>query len=130
MYPFPGIIDILSGTQVIFDKNSHGRSYKTIPLAETALAHAQDKLYETIDALSGLDDHLAKAIIESDSMENVNPQLVFDAIRSCTMKQQIVPVLLGSAYKNIGVQLLMDAVLRYLPAPNERNEIYNCFGLV
>ncbi|KXJ75401.1 hypothetical protein RP20_CCG011790 [Aedes albopictus] len=123
-----GIIDILSGTQVIFDKNSHGRSYKTIPLAEAALAHAQDKLYETIDALSGLDDHLAQAIIESDSMENANPQLVFDAIRSCTMKQQIVPVLLGSAYKNIGVQLLMDAVLRYLPAPNERNEIYNCFG--
>ncbi|XP_065089566.1 ribosome-releasing factor 2, mitochondrial [Ochlerotatus camptorhynchus] len=123
-----GIIDILSGTQVVWDRNSSGRMYKSIPLGESELANAQDKLYETIDSLSGMDDQLAQAIIEADSMENVKPELVLNAIRSCTMKQQIVPVLLGSAYKNIGVQLLMDAVLRYLPAPNERNHIYNCFG--
>ncbi|XP_062546697.1 ribosome-releasing factor 2, mitochondrial [Armigeres subalbatus] len=123
-----GITDILSATQIIFDKNSHGRLYKRVPLAEEALTDAQDRLYETIDVLSGMDDQLAQAIIESDSMDNINPELVLNAIRSCTMKQQIVPVLLGSAYKNIGVQLLMDAVLRYLPAPNQRNQIYDCFG--
>ncbi|XP_021701538.1 ribosome-releasing factor 2, mitochondrial [Aedes aegypti] len=123
-----GIIDIISGTQVIFDRNSQGRLYNKVPLADAALMDAQDRLYELIDSLSGMDDQLAQAIIEADSMDNIDSKLIFQAIRACTMKQQIVPVLLGSAYKNIGVQLLMDAVLRYLPAPNERNQIYDCFG--
>ena len=81
-----------------------------------------------IDVLSSKDDELAIAIIESDSMENVKNDLVLAAVRACTLNQSIVPVLLESAYKNIGVQLLMDAVLKFLPAPNERNDIYNCFG--
>ncbi|KAL9707276.1 hypothetical protein quinque_010794 [Culex quinquefasciatus] len=123
-----GVVDVLSGAQVVWDKQNHGRTYKAIPLVDQQLVEAQDKLYQIIDVLSGMDDGLAQAIIESDSMDNVKPELVASAIRACTMKQQIVPVFLGSAYKNIGVQLLMDAVLKYLPAPNERNEIYNCFG--
>lgn len=106
----------------------NGRTYQRKALEESCLIEAQSKLYETIDVLSGRDDMLAQAIIESDSMDNVKPELLSAAIRTCTIEQQAVPVLLGSAYKNIGVQLLMDAILKYLPAPNERNQIYNCFG--
>ncbi|XP_055638035.1 ribosome-releasing factor 2, mitochondrial [Toxorhynchites rutilus septentrionalis] len=123
-----GIIDILSRTQIVWDKNTNGRTYRRKGLNESSLIEAQGKLHDIIDVLSGKDDLLAQAIIESDSMENVKPELLLAAIRTCTMKQLVVPVLLGSAYKNIGVQLLMDAVLKYLPAPNERNEIYDCFG--
>ncbi|XP_055595398.1 ribosome-releasing factor 2, mitochondrial [Uranotaenia lowii] len=123
-----GIIDILAGTEIRFDEKTTGRTFQQLPLQGKNLEQVRSNLYQVIDALSGMDDNLAQAIIESDSMENLAPELVLRAIRDCTLKQQIVPVLLGSAYKNIGVQLLMDGVLRYLPAPNERNKIYDSFG--
>ncbi|XP_050077084.1 ribosome-releasing factor 2, mitochondrial [Anopheles maculipalpis] len=124
-----GVIDLLSSTQIIWDGQNKGRSYKAIPIANEELHdEVQEKLYVLIDLLSGLDDNLAQAIIEANSFENVKLNLVLDAIRNCTLKQQIVPVLLGSSYKNVGVQLLMDSVLNFLPAPCERNQIYDCFG--
>uniref|UniRef100_A0A182M335 Ribosome-releasing factor 2, mitochondrial n=1 Tax=Anopheles culicifacies TaxID=139723 RepID=A0A182M335_9DIPT len=124
-----GVIDVLSSTKVIWDGQNKGRSYKAIPINDEDLHdQVQEKLYELIDLLSGMDDSLAQAIIEANSFENIKLNLVLDAIRNCTLKQQVVPVLLGSSYKNVGVQLLMDSVLNFLPTPNERNQIYDCFG--
>uniref|UniRef100_A0A182WTC1 Ribosome-releasing factor 2, mitochondrial n=1 Tax=Anopheles quadriannulatus TaxID=34691 RepID=A0A182WTC1_ANOQN len=124
-----GVIDVLSASQIIWDSKGKGRSYKAIPISDEQLHdQVQEKLYELIDLLSGMDDNLAQAIIEANSLENVKLNLVLDALRNCTLKQQIVPVLLGSSYKNVGVQLLMDSVLNFLPAPSERNQIYDCFG--
>uniref|UniRef100_A0A182ST14 Ribosome-releasing factor 2, mitochondrial n=1 Tax=Anopheles maculatus TaxID=74869 RepID=A0A182ST14_9DIPT len=124
-----GVIDVLSTSKIIWDGQNKGRSYKAVPITDEDLHdQVQEKLYELIDLLSGLDDNLALAILETNSFENVKLNLVLDAIRNCTLKQQIVPVLLGSSYKNVGVQLLMDSVLNFLPAPNERNLIYDCFG--
>ncbi|XP_049282552.1 ribosome-releasing factor 2, mitochondrial [Anopheles funestus] len=124
-----GVIDVLSSSQIIWDGQNKGRSYKAIPITDADLHdQIQEKLYELIDLLSGMDDSLAQAIIEANSFENIKLNLVLDAIRNCTLKQQIVPVLLGSSYKNVGVQLLMDSVLNFLPAPSERNQIYDCFG--
>ncbi|XP_053664179.1 ribosome-releasing factor 2, mitochondrial [Anopheles marshallii] len=124
-----GVIDVLSSCRIIWDGQNKGRSYKAIPITDEELHdEVQEKLYELIDLLSGMDDSLAQAIIEANSFENIKLNLVLDAIRNCTVKQQIVPVLLGSSYKNVGVQLLMDSVLNFLPAPSERNHIYDCFG--
>ncbi|XP_052894638.1 ribosome-releasing factor 2, mitochondrial [Anopheles moucheti] len=124
-----GVIDVLSSSRIIWDGQNKGRSYKAIPITDENLHdEVQEKLYELIDLLSGMDDSLAQAIIDANSFENIKLNLVLDAIRNCTMKQQIVPVLLGSSYKNVGVQLLMDSVLNFLPAPSERNQIYDCFG--
>ncbi|EAA12772.4 AGAP007894-PA [Anopheles gambiae str. PEST] len=121
-----GVIDVLSASQIIWDSKGKGRSYKAIPISDEQLHdQVQEKLYELIDLLSGMDDNLAQAIIEANSLENVKLNLVLDALRNCTLKQQIVPVLLGSSYKNVGVQLLMDSVLNFLPAPSERNQIYD-----
>uniref|UniRef100_A0A182QEH8 Ribosome-releasing factor 2, mitochondrial n=1 Tax=Anopheles farauti TaxID=69004 RepID=A0A182QEH8_9DIPT len=124
-----GVVDVLSSSRIIWDGKSKGRSYKAVPINdETLHDQAQEKLYELIDVLSGMDDNLAQAIIDANSLENVKLNLVLDAIRNCTLKQQIVPILLGSSYKNVGVQLLMDSVINFLPAPSDRNQIYDCFG--
>lgn len=87
-----------------------------------------EKRLKIIDTLSGFDDQLADHIISNDSMDNVDIDLVHGAIRRSTIARHIVPVLLGSAYKNIGVQRLMNAVVSYLPAPSDTDAIYNCFG--
>uniref|UniRef100_A0A182IQ15 Ribosome-releasing factor 2, mitochondrial n=1 Tax=Anopheles atroparvus TaxID=41427 RepID=A0A182IQ15_ANOAO len=128
--PVPLQIPLKEGKKlIIWDVKSKGRSYQAVHINdEVQQDRVHEQLYEIIDMLSGLDDNLAQAIIEANSLESVKLHLVLDAIRNCTMKQLIVPVLLGSSYKNVGVQLLMDSVLNFLPAPNERNQSYDCFG--
>ncbi|WP_434045509.1 MULTISPECIES: elongation factor G [Sorangium] len=68
---------------------------------------------EMLDALSMYSDELTEAILE----ERVTEELLNKTIREATVKLQIVPVMMGSAYKNKAVQVLLDAVTRYLPTP-------------
>lgn len=112
--------------QVTWDVKNQGQSYKVEVISD--MKTANQKRLEIIDTLSGIDDQLADAIIANDSLENINLDLILNAIRRQTISRKIVPILLGSAYKNTGVQLLMDSIINYLPAPNERNQMYNCFG--
>lgn len=80
-----------------------------------------------MDILSGYDNELAETIIANDCMDNIDTSLIVRAVRRATLDHKVVPVFLGAAYKNIGIQPLMDAVIQYLPSPCERNEVYNCF---
>lgn len=126
---FKGIIDLLSLKQIIWEQKHQGMSYKVDEIKDqNLLKDATEKRLEMIDTISGYDDKLAEAIIASESLENVSLDLILNALRRLTINRKIVPMLMGSAYKNTGVQLLMDSIINYLPAPHERNQIYNCFG--
>lgn len=113
-----------------FDQTQSGSVYTKTPLSGNLLSEALEKRCEIIDTMSGLDDKLADEVIKNDSLENVDAGVVRQAIRNLTIKQHIVPVFLGSAYKNTGVQLLMDGILSFLPAPSECDSVYKCFGSV
>ena len=70
---------------------------------------------EMLDAISMFSDELTEAILT----ESVNQNVIYKAVREATIGLQLVPVFVGSAYKNIGVQSLLDGITRYLPAPFE-----------
>ena len=82
-------------------------------------ANLQDQADEyrekMLDAVSMFSDELMEAMLE----ENVETEMIKDAIRAGTLSMDLTPVFLGSAYKNKGVQTLLDAVIRYLPNPTE-----------
>ena len=68
-----------------------------------------------LDAVSMFSDELMEAILE----ETVTPEQIHEAVRAATINRQIVPVMMGSAYKNKGVQTLLDAVVNWLPCPTD-----------
>lgn len=129
-----GIVDVVTLEKLVFDKKNQGRTVLKTQLNETEnedlLENALEKRRYLTDKLSGLDDELANIVIEQDSLDKVSSQALVDSLRRVTISRKGVPVLLGSSYKNIGVQSLMDAVILYLPTPehNQYAKLYKGFG--
>ncbi|XP_075145674.1 mitochondrial ribosome recycling factor 2 [Haematobia irritans] len=122
------IFDIIRLEQISWNSQSLGRTYQSIPVTdENILLDLQEKRNNLIDQLCSVDDNLADIVITNEGFEKITNELIYTALRKATCQQKFVPVTLGSAYKNVGVQTLMDAVINYLPHPQERNEIYDCF---
>ncbi|KAJ8945751.1 hypothetical protein NQ318_012073 [Aromia moschata] len=127
---FVGIIDILSMEMLNFGKAKDKQVQRTrltedkFPKHWTEAALARSEL---IDKLTEHNDELANTVITSESLENIATDDIVRALNAVTHSQTAAPVLLGSSYKNIGVQSLMDAVVLYLPSPVHKNQQYKCF---
>lgn len=115
---FEGIVDLIRMKAYRFEGPS-GDKITEVPVPANMADEVNQAREEMLDALSMHSDELTNAILE----EQVTEELIHDAVRHATIKLQIVPVMIGSAYKNKGVQLLLDGVGRYLPSPPDiKNE--------
>ena len=109
-----GVVDLITMKAYYFD-GDNGEIIREEEIPENLQAQAEEYREIMLDAVSMFSDELMEAMLE----ENVNEEMVRDAIRSGTLSMDLTPVFLGSAYKNKGVQLLLNAVNRYLPNPTE-----------
>lgn len=120
---FIGVIDLLNMQKLIWNpqnKKDYGRTYIKQEMkvdGEELWDQAFLARCELTDTLADLDLDLAEYVLDKESIENIPPKILKEAIRRITLRQDAVPVLLGSSYKNTGVQPLLDAVLDYLPSP-------------
>jgi len=110
---FDGVVDLVAMKAVYFD-GEKGDEVRTEPIPETLLAEAEEKREELIDAASMFSDDLTEAILEE---EPISEEMVLEAVKIGTLTREITPVFMGSAYKNKGVQPLLDAVTQLLPCP-------------
>jgi elongation factor G len=107
-----GVIDLISMKALTFE-GAHGETIVSGEIPADQLELAREKREEMLDAVSLFSDELTEAILD----EQVTEESIHEAIRRGTVSLRLTPVLLGSAYKNKGVQCLLDAVTRYLPNP-------------
>jgi elongation factor G len=115
---FSGVIDLVSMKAVYF-QGTYGETVVTGEIPSHLLGEAVAKREELLDAASMFSDELMEAIFE----EKVTEELIEEAVRKGTILRQLTPVFMGSAYKNLGVQLLLDGVTKYLPSPPEVENI-------
>ncbi len=108
-----GVIDLVSMKALIFD-GDHGEELQETEIPAEYAELAQEKRDEMLDALSLFSDDLTEAILAE---EAIPVELVEEAIRRGTLALEMTPVLMGSAYKNNGVQPLLDSIVKYLPSP-------------
>jgi elongation factor G len=111
---FTGLIDLVQQVEIIYDDESLGKKYVESPIPE-ALREKVDRLrHELIEAVVEHDDALLHKYLEGAQLSEAELRC---AIRKATVSGHVVPVLCGAAFKNKGVQRLLDAVIDFLPSP-------------
>ncbi|HUU38032.1 MAG TPA: elongation factor G [Candidatus Desulfaltia sp.] len=113
-----GIIDLVTREAVYFD-GVQGEAVRREAVPAELNADVEKHRQAMLDAVSMFSDELTEAVLEG----RETPELVMEAVRRGTVARELMPILMGSAYKNKGVQLLLDAVVRYLPNPAEVENI-------
>ncbi|XP_048382905.1 ribosome-releasing factor 2, mitochondrial isoform X1 [Stegostoma tigrinum] len=126
---FNGVVDLVTNEKVLWCPKSidedDGTIFSRNPLTPAddhkLWKEARDARFALIEQVADLDDEFAELVLEelSEEPDAVPAAKLNAAIRRITLAQTAMPVLCGSALKNKGVQLLMDAITKYLPAPNE-----------
>ncbi|KCV71021.1 elongation factor G [Fonticula alba] len=110
-----GVVDLINMRALYFEGES-GEMVKVKEIPADLQEEAETRRQALIEALADVDDELGEKVImeEEITVENIN-----DAIRRATIANKFSPVLMGSAFKNKGVQALLDAICRFLPNPKE-----------
>jgi len=111
---FKGIIDLIKMKAYSYTIDDLGVNYKEVPISEDMRKLANEYHHKMIESLAELDEKIVEKYLEG---EEIASNEIKSAIRRLTIKNEVVPVLCGSALKNKGVQLLLDATVDYLPSP-------------
>jgi len=114
-----GLIDIVE-ERAIFFSGEFGQVIEEQPVPVDALSVMHSKKRELLECLANVDDQMAEFYLS----EEMPPKDVLKAaIRRCTIQRKFLPVMMGSAFRNVGVQSLLDGVAAYLPDPTEVSNI-------
>jgi elongation factor G len=115
---FKGMVDLITMKALYFD-GANGEVLRSEEIPAELLEEARKRREEMLDAVSMFSDELMEALLEDRATE----EMIRDAVRAGTLAQKLTPVFMGSAYKNKGVQPLLDAVVRFLPCPSDVSNV-------
>lgn len=113
---FAGVIDLIERKAYIWD-DSQGNTYREIPIPEEMTEEVEEHRTALIENLAELDEQLMDKYFED--MNSITPEELVESMRNATLAHKASPVLCGASFKNKGVQRLIDAVIQYLPSPQD-----------
>jgi len=111
---FRGVIYLIEMKAIVYS-DALGTEYATEEIPEELREQAEEYHHQLIDSVADHDDELTETYLEDES--KVTPEMLRRALRAATLDISVTPILAGSAFKNKGVQPLLDAVIEYLPSP-------------
>ena len=111
---FVGVIDLVEMKAIIYDDSTLGSTYNVIEIPEDRMKEALQYRERIVEKAAEVDESLMEKYIEGTP---INPEEIKRAIRKATVGHQVIPVLCGAAFKNRGVQPLLDSIVNYLPSP-------------
>lgn len=109
-----GVVDLITMKGLIWNDETKGAQYETTDIPADMQAEAEEWREKLVEAVASIDDDLTMKYLEG---EEISADELRAALRKGTLQLKIVPVVTGSAFKNKGVQTLLDAVVDFLPSP-------------
>ncbi len=117
---FTGLIDLITMKGIIYNDGTLGKLYEEMDIPKDMMEEALEYRQHMLEAVSEFDDTLMEKYLDG---EEIEPDVIRKAIREATLSNKIVPVMCGSAFKNKGVQRLLDAICYFLPSPVDKTEM-------
>ncbi len=111
---FVGVIDLIEQVAIVWDEESMGQKFTRQEVAADHQELAREYREKMVEALAEVDEDLMEKYLGNDK---ISPEELTAALRAGTIAMKLVPVLCGASFRNKGVQLLLDAVVNYLPSP-------------
>ncbi|MCD6446697.1 MAG: elongation factor G [Candidatus Marinimicrobia bacterium] len=118
---FTGIIDLINNRSIIYKEETLGQEFEFGPIPKDMAEKVEEYRYHLVEEIASYDDTLLEKYLEGEELTEAELKA---AIRVGTIKGDIIPVLVGSAFKNKGVQELLNAVVDYLPSPLDVPDVH------
>ena len=118
---FKGIVDLVKNQAIVWHEEKMGATFDVIDIPEDMKDEVEEYRANLIEAVAEYDDALLEKFFEDP--DSITENEVHEALRKATQDMSIIPMICGSAFKNKGVQFLLDAVCRYLPSPLDKEAI-------
>jgi len=112
---FLGVVDLVRNKAFIWDDSTKGVKIVEIPIPEDLIDTAFKYRMKLIEGVAEESDELLEKFL--DNPDSITEQEMIDAIRKATLEMRITPVMCGSAFKNKGIQMLLNAIIEFLPSP-------------
>jgi elongation factor G len=112
---FVGVVDLIMNKAIVWDTETEGKTYKEIPIPADLIEEVQHWRQNLVEAVASYDDHLLEKFF--DNPDSITEDEIRAAIRKAVIDMSMSPVMCGSAFKNKGVQAMLDAVCAFLPSP-------------
>ena len=118
---FKGIVDLVKNQAIIWHEEKMGSTYDIVDIPDDMKTEVEEYRANLIEAVAEYDDALLEKFF--DDPESISESEIHEALRKATQDMSIIPMICGSAFKNKGVQFLLDAVCRYVPSPLDKEAI-------
>ncbi|MHA6281448.1 elongation factor G [Salinimicrobium sp. CAU 1759] len=112
---FKGVVDLISKKAIVWNEEDFGMTYETIDIPAELEGDVNKYRAELVEAVAEYDEALMEKFFEDEN--SITEDEIIAALRAATIDMSIIPMMCGSAFKNKGVQAMLDAVMRYLPSP-------------
>ncbi|MBI1305422.1 MAG: elongation factor G [Bacteroidetes bacterium] len=118
---FKGVVDLVNFRGIIWNESDMGMTFEVVPIPDDMLEEATQYREQLLEAVAEFDDTLMEKYFEDP--ESITEREILDALRKATVSMKIVPMLCGTAFKNKGVQTMLDYVMELLPSPLDQEAI-------
>ncbi len=112
---FRGVVDLISKKAIIWNDHDQGMTFEEIDIPSELVDEVDTRRAELVEAVAEYDEELLEKFFEDE--DSITEDEIIAALRAATIDMSIIPMMCGSAFKNKGVQTMLDAVMRYLPSP-------------
>ena len=118
---FIGVVDLINFRGIVWNDDDKGMTFKEVPIPADMMDEALEWREKMLEAVSDFDDNIMQKFF--DAPETITEREVLDALRKACVANKIVPMVCGSAFKNKGVQTMLDLVMELMPSPLDKNNI-------